>query len=966
MGKTLRVSSLLLVMFITLWAQLQSSGLPGALLHSLTDPDEPVTDSVHIAWAAEIATNGASSHDEPVKVLSDASGNVYVVGKAQYPASNWDILLIKYSPGGAELWRTRYDGPAHGNDAPSDFAISSDGTVYIVGSAIGYVDSEPRNLPVILSVSPAGAIQWTSCFSNSRGQSGKWLKVAVSPTGAVVVAGTIYQYDVGDVLSLSKLFCVAYSANQELLWERDLCAFGESVEGDVFLSIADNGKIHVGGNGGSNYRSLLVACEADGEILWRLWMGETTPAYGLRGLVTDDSGNVYCAGISFSPRLYGQGGRFSGVLNLTKVDNNGTLQWIEAVEGADWNLSSVSGITIEPAGTVLLAGSKLEGPQWARLESTFLLRYSASGENQWSFLIGPYSGSEIENGTLFVQDGTGSIYLSYMVHQLINMVPTMWDSLYTVKISTEGGIEWTDLQQFALRVRGQVHALTLDNDGNLIRAGSTGIMRSTDFVTTKVDPAGNELWESSASGDGVSLDSFTAMAADSAGNLYVLGQCRNSYPSWDNMVSKLSPDGTEQWRIMTDTSPNSLYSENLPGAITVDGAGNVFTTELAIEYPFGAFSRTTKIDNSGEVVWVARDDWHDRSTPSIPPAIELDHSGNVYVSAATQTLAYDRDGKLIWSRYGRSHKILAGREGVYILNAGGIVLLDSLGRTIREFPTEANDFAIDDSGNIYLTEHSVHSGEPERTEKLSPGGMVLWSASQGGERIALDRRGGIFVRRIGRWPEAQIIKLDGAGNTSWTAGFSGVAGGPYDFTLDAFGSVYICGRRGGGLDTGEGDFLVAKFDSSGRRLWTAAHDSPAGTVETPMAIALDRAGNVLVGGTAEHSNIANTIAVKKFTRVTTSVEEGPEGIATGYSLAQNYPNPFNPTTTIRFAILRSGHVEMKVYDLLGREVATLVNETLRAGNHVARWNAAGVPSGVYFCTMTAGAYVGNRKLVVLK
>ena len=85
-----------------------------------------------------------------------------------------------------------------------------------------------------------------------------------------------------------------------------------------------------------------------------------------------------------------------------------------------------------------------------------------------------------------------------------------------------------------------------------------------------------------------------------------------------------------------------------------------------------------------------------------------------------------------------------------------------------------------------------------------------------------------------------------------------------------------------------------------------------------------------------------------------------------YSLSQNYPNPFNPTTTIGYGLPVDGHVNLKVYDVLGREVATLVNEFAQAGYHQVIVNATNLSSGLYLYRLNAGSYTSVKKLVVLK
>lgn len=83
-------------------------------------------------------------------------------------------------------------------------------------------------------------------------------------------------------------------------------------------------------------------------------------------------------------------------------------------------------------------------------------------------------------------------------------------------------------------------------------------------------------------------------------------------------------------------------------------------------------------------------------------------------------------------------------------------------------------------------------------------------------------------------------------------------------------------------------------------------------------------------------------------------------------LFQNYPNPFNPVTSITFDVPRESHVSIKVYDILGQEVATLVNDQKKPGRYVLRWDARSFASGVYFYRMKADEFVATKKLIILK
>jgi len=104
------------------------------------------------------------------------------------------------------------------------------------------------------------------------------------------------------------------------------------------------------------------------------------------------------------------------------------------------------------------------------------------------------------------------------------------------------------------------------------------------------------------------------------------------------------------------------------------------------------------------------------------------------------------------------------------------------------------------------------------------------------------------------------------------------------------------------------------------------------------------------------------------TSVVTSVEEIPQSgiMPDEYALSQNYPNPFNPTTNIRFSLPSNGHTSLKVYDMLGREVRTLISEEMPAGYYEINFDAHNLSSGVYFYTLTSGNFTSSNKMILLK
>jgi len=89
-------------------------------------------------------------------------------------------------------------------------------------------------------------------------------------------------------------------------------------------------------------------------------------------------------------------------------------------------------------------------------------------------------------------------------------------------------------------------------------------------------------------------------------------------------------------------------------------------------------------------------------------------------------------------------------------------------------------------------------------------------------------------------------------------------------------------------------------------------------------------------------------------------------IPTEFSLSQNYPNPFNPTTNIEFRIADFGFVTLKIYDMLGRNIATLMNESLPPGVYRRTWDGSGYPSGLYYYRLQTSNFLDTKTMTLLK
>src|SRR5690554_1198502 len=123
-------------------------------------------------------------------------------------------------------------------------------------------------------------------------------------------------------------------------------------------------------------------------------------------------------------------------------------------------------------------------------------------------------------------------------------------------------------------------------------------------------------------------------------------------------------------------------------------------------------------------------------------------------------------------------------------------------------------------------------------------------------------------------------------------------------------------------------------------------------------------GKYLVKGSSDYMNKLNTLMKNHF-----GVEDKGKKekiIPTEYTLFQNYPNPFNPVTIIRYDIPKAGNVELKVYDILGREVKVLVNEIKSAGRYEVEFNASDLASGIYIYRIETPDFTKSQKMILVR
>ncbi len=143
-------------------------------------------------------------------------------------------------------------------------------------------------------------------------------------------------------------------------------------------------------------------------------------------------------------------------------------------------------------------------------------------------------------------------------------------------------------------------------------------------------------------------------------------------------------------------------------------------------------------------------------------------------------------------------------------------------------------------------------------------------------------------------------------------------------------------------------------------------DSPTLVISFTMHAAVSCVVTDLINSTATSNELCINITMNKIAVNSSSFQKLHREPINNFTLQQNYPNPFNPTTNIRYQIKELSHVTLKVYDVLGKEVNQLVNTVESSGIYEVTFNAANLPSGIYFYKITAGNFSDTKKMFLVK
>jgi hypothetical protein len=286
---------------------------------------------------------------------------------------------------------------------------------------------------------------------------------------------------------------------------------------------------------------------------------------------------------------------------------------------------------------------------------------------------------------------------------------------------------------------------------------------------------------------------------------------------------------------------------------------------------------------------------------------------------------------------------------------------------------------VDDQSNVFVSGQMAGPGSGDMAVvKYNSDGVQQWMAQyntpENGDdyvsAIRLDTDGNIVATGgtyFGLTHRTITLKYDANGNQIWVRRFESDSNGGHGLALDPERNIYITGYTGWGYS----HCLTLKYDTLGDLLWSTVFNDHNNRSHG-RHVCLDGEGSVLVAGSC--GMISPPEAGDDF--LTIKYAQNPERLtqsnlaqialhSSPFSLA-SAPNPFNPETAISYKLSADSYVHLRIYDIAGRPVETLVDGWRSAGEHELTFNASDLPSGMYFAKMEAGEYAGVQKLILLK
>ena len=920
--------------------------------------------------------NGSSSATDCfTNSVTDINGNIYLTGYATDEICSY-IFTEKYNASGTKLWSKIYRNKTNGFDFPVSIALDSTGNIYVAGN------TKRPNLTydlLLIKYNSQGDTVWTRTYNGTSNGDDRAIKVLVDRNNNIVLAGN--SSESGQEINV---VMIKYNQNGNILW---LKTYDGSTHLNDFVNDFTIDKVNnicvAGKSCGTQTSSdvfFIMKLNPSGDTVWTKAFKGTGYMDEAYSVITDDSLNIYATGC-----ISGTSTNISKCFTV-KINSSGVTKWTaEYIDGpnhADCGMR----IGLDEIGNVIVA-SELRGIVTDyTIFSYGTFKYSNSGQQIWlkKSLPGAYN-----DGLNLIVKNSSNIYLNHPRY----FYNYNQDRAQCIKYNSDGDSVWVKVLEEQYPITA-VKSFAIDASGNLIFASFVAKLSNADAAIVKYNVNGILEWEKFSESVGFSTDEGRFIGEDSQDNIYVSGYNNKEY-----VLIKYNSSFEQQWV--------STYSDNKLKGICfsiTDTQGNTYLAGSTYDSLNVLMTLLLKYNNAGGLVWQRT--FYSGFYGETKEGICFDNDGNILITgfatgggSGMKVIKCTPTGTVLFSKnflppfnYYYIYKVAVDSDNnIFVCGSYGsaaLIKLNSSGDKIWEVSYGTTyvhcfyNFCIDSWNNIYTCGYTgvQDQGYNFLTIKYDSSGNLVWHRNINGIRnsedfardIVVDSLGSTYVTGDYRNNPSNFnssiltVKYDSYGNEKWRREFNSIPNGnliPGLIRKDDFNKLYILCRYNYYLPIQAG-LLTIKYDMNGDSLWSFTYNNNIAK-NFGSDLLIRSTEKLYITGRAYGNNTGYDIVTLELSQPN-AIKKVFTKIPRSLTLYQNYPNPFNPVTNIRFDLPKNGIVTLKVFDILGKEVATLVNEKLSSGYYEVSWDGSRFPSGVYFYKLQTEDFSEVKKMLLIK
>ncbi len=994
------------------WPAIVSDGSGGAIITWMDSRSgnvdiyaQRINASGTVQWATDgVAICSATGDQESPTIVSDGSGGAIITWQDARSGNN-DIYAQRVNSSGVPQWTPDGVGISTAANDQMYPTIDTDGSG---GAIITWQDTRSGNYDIYAQrVNTSGVPQWTAdgvaiCTATSNQQ---YPTIVSDSSGGAIITWEDPRSGNFDI------YAQRVNASGVVQWTPDgdtVCSATGDQQFPTIITDGSGGAIITWEDARSgSYDIYAQRVNASGAVQWPDSSVAICTATGDKQrpiLVSDGSGGAIITwddARSDIADVYAQ-----------HVNASGVVQWTPNGAAICTATGDQAGPTIasdDSGGAIITWYDKRSGNY-----DIYAQHIAANGTLpiQPNYAICTATGDQIYPNS--VSDGSGGAITTWQDARSGDI------DIYAQRVNASGTVQWTANGIAISTATGDQSYPTIDSDssGGAIIAWQDARSGDIDIYAQRVNSSGVVQWIANgvAICTATGIQQLPTVISDGSGGAIIVWEDLRA-TNWGIYAQRVNSSGVVQWTangVAIDTA-----NDGFAPTVVSDGAGGAIITWWDLRNGIHYVTYAQRVSSSGVVQWTANGvaictrtgedlvqepqlssdgsggaiiTWLDtRNDNGDIYAQRVDASGlvlwttnGVAICAATgaqgeQVILPDGSGGAIiaWDDYRRSNKVDIYAQRV---NASGLVqwttdgvAIDTGGAAEQSYPTIVSD----GSGGAFITWVDGRNDIGDiYAQRVDPSGLVQWTVD------------GIPVCTATNLQAGVTVVSDGSGGAiiTWEDKRSGTNFDIYAQHLagDAALPIQLASLTATTLTTGVQLQWTTVSETNSLGFYVERRALNAGTFATVSNL-VPGAGTTLQqhhyqwtdtkvtnGKYNYRLKLVDLNGSTTYSNPITVTVSGVLGVGDKsllpktFALHQNYPNPFNPTTVINYELPKATYVRLTVYDMLGREVATLVNETQDAGYKSVEFSASNLPSGIYVYRLTAGTFVEVKKMLMIK